>query len=215
VAGSQFKANGLVHSESAVTVKGSGGTFTGGVEYATSLTVDDKSTVADPAPAKTSAASGMPASPTLEDYRPGGTISNSGVPYIEVPKSQCIDGIWRPRPGLDGVVFVPCSVVIDTSGNYPATIAAEGKITVNASKTSIGQSAATRKGQPSLVSGAKGEAVVVTAADVTLNGQVVAGKGTVRSNGARATFTCGAIGTAISVMGANSSAIMAASCLRR
>lgn len=213
IAGARFNADGLVHSESAVRVAGAVSRFTGGIEYSTTWSQQGASVVTTPAPLKVVSRQGTPAVGSIADYRPGGRLAMSRDNYTAIPKSKCVSGVWQPRPGLTGVFYVPCSVVINTSGVYAATIAAEGRVNISGAKVTIGQTAAAGRGEPAVVSGAAGEAISMTGVNIRVDGQTVASSGSARIAGAQIVLTCGVVASAITINSADSAAPMAARCL--
>jgi hypothetical protein len=148
----------------------------------------------------------------MEAYRPGGSVAESGVAYRAIPASACLNGTWSPAAGDTsmGVTYVPCSVALNR-GVYSFTVVAEGSISFAGAGTTVGQGSAA-PGMPALVSGGPHGAVSLAGADTTVLGQIVS-SGPVRSTGARAQLTCGAVGSTISVSGADSSARMVPWCV--
>lgn len=216
VTGARFAADGRVHSEGGIFVRGTGQVLTGGVEYGTVLDSAGGPKTITPAALRTQTGDGGPAVPQMNQYRPGGAASHSGAPYIAVSRIDCVNGAWTPPTGmmLTGVVYVPCAVSLTGSGTFGATFAAEGPITVSGSRATVGQDLPAGAGQPSLVTAASGaDGIRVTGADVTLVGQALAPAGQVRVSGARVALVCGAVASSITVSGADSAARMSARCL--
>lgn len=214
VVGTGFRAAGRVHSEGGLRMLGTNASLTGGTEYATRLDLIGTGLTITPAASKVAPGQGNPPIPAIADYRPGGAIATSGVPYRAVDPKTCQGGNWTPSPTetLTGVVYVPCAVTLTGTGRtIAATIAAEGTITVTGSNMTIGPSAA---GAPSLLSAASGtDAIVLWGLDVTLVGTAYAPAGTLRAVGTRAVLQCGVVSSMISIVGTNVSTPMSSRCL--
>lgn len=204
IVGSGFQADGLVHSEAGVVLAGSGAKLLGGAEYVTNWrSVSSKGSTVNPTPVKVQAGQGAPLTSPIADYRPGGSVASTASTYRAVPKSQCIDGMWRARSGDVGVVYVPCGVVFGKSGDYPATYAAEGRIVIKGTSVAIGP---TDSSSPiALVSGATGKAVELVGSGVTVRGQTSAIAGELALIGSGNKLQCGAIAKTIVVTGARNS----------
>lgn len=216
VTGARFTADGRVHSEGGILVRGAGHVLTGGVEYGTVLDSAGGPNTITPAAVLMRTGKGGPEVPQMDQYRPGGAVSRSGAPYIAVSKGDCVNGGWVPPAGmvLTGVVYVPCALTLSGSGTFGATFAAEGPITVSGNKAPVGQALPAGAGQPSLVTAASGDdGIRVTGADVTLVGQALAPAGQVQVSGARVALVCGVVASSITVAGADSAARMSAQCL--
>ncbi len=212
IAAAKFAAAGLVHSDGAVRLGGSSINLQGGTEYTTTLSNLGQFNTFTPAANKVAAGQGAPKVPAMGDYRPGGRLTTPPG-YRAIPASACVNGEWRPRSPaeLTGTVYVPCRVVLDVAGTYPAIIAAEGGVSIVASTVTIGQASDTR-GNPSVITDARGAAVTLTGAAAVLRGQVVAPNADIAVQGARTQLVCGAVGSTITVSGAGSSAPMSGRC---
>lgn len=215
VTGARFSADGRVHSEGGIELRGAAPVLTGGVEYGTVLDSADVSKTITPPAVRTASGQGDPAVPQMEQYRPGpaSLLSRS---YRAISKSDCVNGAWTPPAGmvLTGVVYVPCGLTLTRPGIYGAAFAAEGPITISGSKATVGQPLPAGAGRPSLITAAAGaNGIRVTGADITLLGQALAPAGQVQVSGARVALGCGVVASRITVSGADSAARMSARCL--
>lgn len=213
ITGVNVTADGRVHSEGGITVRGSSGALTGGVEYASTLTVAGSPIRIKPAARKVAAGQGNPAQLDITSYRLGGAVERSGARYTAIRKADCVNGYWTPRPGiqLSGTVYVPCGVILSgPRRSIDATIAAEGKILVLATGLTVGPTVS----GPALVSGAAGaKAITIAAASVETRGVVVAPAGEVVIVGSATTQRCGIQAQTINLAGAGIRLPMSARCL--
>jgi hypothetical protein len=214
VAGSGFEATGRVHSEGGLRIRGSGTALRGGTEYGTRLDAVGGSLTVQPPAARVAQGQGSPPVPDIADYRPGGTIATSGVPYTAIAPKACLNGVWTPtaQASLTGIVYVPCAVLLTGSGQaINATLVAEGTITIEGSRLTIGTDVA---GRPSLLSAARSQdAVRISGPGITLIGTAYAPLGTVRVTGSDAIMRCGVVAASISIEGSRGSAPMSHRCL--
>jgi hypothetical protein len=213
ITGLDTSVNGRVHSESDLTLRGSGLNLTGGTEYVTSLSTLVVRSAINPAPQKVPAG-GSPLIRTVADFRPGSPQAiGAGADFHAIDPSQCSNGVWRPAPGraLTGIVYVPCGVeIFGQNSTVGAVIAAEGPIAVTGSNVTVD---AGRPGLPSLVSGAKGaDAIRIVGANVKAAGTVFAPGGGVQFIGLGGVFRCGAVASTIRVLGARNSVVIDGSC---
>ncbi len=215
IQGSRFVTNGLVHSESDLSVLGVRNSLTGGVEYAATMSAPGQGNTIAPAAVKITAGEGAPRVIDISAYRPGGAAAlAAGAQYRAIPASSCVAGVWTPTnpAGITGVVYVPCAVDLTVAGTYNATIAAEGSIAVTAKGITVGRGASA-PGQPALVSGASGTAISVIGANAIVRGQSAAAAGELLAKGSGAALNCGAVAKRIQVLGADSSANVSAWCV--
>ncbi|WP_169448605.1 hypothetical protein [Ornithinimicrobium pekingense] len=210
ITGARFSAQGLVHSEGSLALRGAHTELVGGVEHAGALETRGRITV-DPAPSQVTAGQGGPRAATVAQYRPGGASAGSSN-YRAVPETDCVDGVWTPPEAgsVTGVVYVPCAVDLRQAGTYAGTIAAEGDVTVRGNGIRVGRGTAAH-GEPAVVSGGD---VVLTASDAAILGQLVAAGG-LDVHGARSELSCGAVADTIRVSGADVSVTVGEWCLSR
>ena len=199
LSGSSHTVSGRVHSESDVTVSGTGNRLLDGVEHATGLFVNGRR---HEVPSVRRVTGGLPVTREVAAYRPGGSAAlAAGVAYTAVPASACTNGTWQVQATRvpAGVVHVPCDVVLVGPGTARATVVAEGTIVVRGSGVTVTGSG---PGTPSLLSAARGPgAVQVSGRDVRLLGAVEALDGEVRVTGANVQVRCGVTASTVRLAG--------------
>lgn len=205
ISGAGTVVQGLIHSDGGVSVPAA--KVTGdSVEYGTTVSVNGRSSLG---PQIKVPAGGIPTSASVADYRPGGPIAATDpTSYHAIAAADCVNGVWTVSPAQvpTGIVYVPCAVNFTTSGTVAATIAAEGAVTLSASRISIQPLA---PAAPGIVSG---NTISLVGADATVTGTVVAPSGAVSLIGARASVRCGIVSSSVSVVGANSTVMVDDKC---
>lgn len=206
VSGAGSVIQGLIHSDGAVAVRAAGVTGDA-VEFATTLTLNPQSSLGTQTKI---AGGGIPTAVTIDDYRPGRSIARSNpTAYHVIPSSACVNGAWSVDPSQvpSGIVYVPCAMIITGSGKVSATLAAEGAITVKASRVTVQPA---RANAPGLVSGS-GAALI--GSDATVTGAVIAPSGDVALTGARAAVRCGILAGTVAIGGSSSKITVDAQCV--
>ena len=184
--------NGLVHSEGGVLIDHGKGRLGGGVQYGSVLVKKNTKIKIDPAAQQVATGQGAPMAAVIGDYRPGGPAATTAASYTAIDPGLCVGGVWKPERHevFTGVVYVPCALILsgEKQRSIDATFAAEGSITVRATKLSVGPAV----NGPSLISGASGDAVIITGTKFTARGQISAAQGSVRILKASSVLICGA-----------------------
>jgi hypothetical protein len=204
--GAGHKVFAKVHSESSVQVSGSGHSFTGGMEYVSTLAINGAGTVLNPLATKV-AAGLVPTTVTVADYRPGSPARTVlGGSLQPIPVSKCVGGAagtWTPNASEltnSTVYYVPCGVTLAGAGlTKTVSFVAEGPIKVTGAGVSL---LAPFPNTPALLSGStSGEAVSVSGANVTVQGSIRT-PGGITISGASSTV-CSLLGSTVNVRGAN------------
>lgn len=213
VTGIGFAADGRIHSEGGIQVVGAATKMQGGVEYGTQLKVTGLNVTIAPAAVKVAAGQGGPAASAIADYRPGGSVQATGQQYRAVPANSCKNGVWTPtaKDVSAGIVYVPCGVSVLGRLAFPATIAAEGPITLAGDGSVIGPAT---PGAPSLITGSTTVgAISLVGANIELHGTAYAPNGKFTSTGVGIILQCGVVAAKIGIVGASTSATLGARCL--
>jgi hypothetical protein len=151
--------------------------------------------------------------PSIADYRPGGAVQASGQKYRAIPAISCRNGVWTPtaKDVSDDVVYVPCGVSLAGIRAFPATIAAEGAISVSGSGAVIGP---TTTGSPCLVTANSSDsAVTIQGSGITVRGTAYAPNGRLKIEGSGFVLQCGAVAATINLTGSGGFASLGSRCL--
>ena len=193
-------ADGLVHSNHDVRIAGNGKQLTGGVEYASELTVSGSGHVIDPEAVKADV-SPYPVEWVLEDYRPGGVVQERlGTGYVD-DSARCGPSGWQPESLLsDGVHWVPCDVRIRDGvlDGGKVTVVATGSIDVISQDDRVD---AYDDGLQFLSGSGSKKAIKVAGSGTTFAGSMFAASGGIEVSGSEHRFACGLLGQNVSISG--------------
>jgi RHS repeat-associated protein/uncharacterized repeat protein (TIGR01451 family) len=192
--GSSNTLTGLVHSNAGVQISGWNLNLLGGLEYATTASIQGTQITIDPAPVQ------VPSTPApieygLEDYRPGGQAAlAAGADYHDMSAS-CANGSWHTSTSLaPGLYYASCDVGV--SGwllQGAVTVVSEGTITISGSQIHF---------TPFydgllFLSGDAGQGIQISTWGSTFTGHLVATQGDIDLPGSSNRFLCGLVGESI------------------
>ncbi len=196
--GGSASVEGRVHSNSGIVLSGASKSFSGPVEYATTLNVHGHAGAFATTPVKV-APSAPPVVLHLADYQPGGFDADAAGSAYHDMTAACSGGTWSPSGAMaGGLYYVPCNIAVPGSSlTGTVTIVATGSIAISGAEDNLQP----YLGGLGLASFASPGAIAISGAQDTFGGYLYDPSGSATISGAQDSYA-GIIASTVSISGA-------------